>query len=68
MHRSTACTFAEMLSRGVCVASDRLRCNASGTVSFARAARVQLGGDTQNSKFYDSSRDPQRRHHALEGP
>ena len=27
-----------------------------------------VGGDTQNSKFYDSSRDPQRRHHALEGP
>jgi hypothetical protein len=27
-----------------------------------------VGGDTQNSNFYDSSRDPQRRHHALEGP
>ena len=30
--------------------------------------RVLVGGDTQNSNFYDSSRDPQRRHHALEGP
>ena len=60
--------------RDILVIVDRIQGNGTPLGSKAAAPPLllasvtRLGGDTQNSKFYDSSRDPQRRHHALEGP